>query len=136
MPALKRLLTHSGLEFWLPLGLLGAAFWLAGYGWTHHYLGVAGRAIAPLVLATNQSAQNEGILSIRAVIDNEGQDLAAGGDRRATRVEVIVVKPVPRTLDFYLPLRSPPAIEAEMAQRLNVSPDTIRRLIRYENVRP
>lgn len=136
MPAFKRLLNRSGLEFWLPLGLLGAAFWLAGYGWTHHYLGVAGRTIAPLVLATNTAAQNEGILSIRAVIDNEGQDLAAGGDRRATRVEVIVVKPVPRTLDFYLPLRSPSAIEAEMAQRLNVSPDTIRRLIRYETARP
>jgi hypothetical protein len=115
---------------------LGAAFWLAGYGWTHHYLGVAGRAIAPLVLATNAAAQDEGILSIRAVIDNDGQDPAAGGDRRATRVEVIVVKPVPRTLDFYLPLQSPSAIEAEMAQRLNVSTDTIRRLIRYENVRP
>lgn len=136
MPALKRLLIRSGLEFWLPLGLLGAAFWLAGYGWTHHYLGVAGRAIAPLVLATNAAAQDEGILSIRAVIANDGQDAAAGADRRATRVEVIVVKPVPRTLDFYLSLRSPSAIEAEMAQRLNVSTDTVRRLIRYENVRP
>ncbi|HSM81693.1 MAG TPA: hypothetical protein VLS96_08405 [Nodosilinea sp.] len=136
MTALNRLLTRSGLEFWLPLGLLGGAFWLAGYGWTHHYLGVTGRAIAPLVLATDGAAQNEGILSIRAVIDSEGQDLAAGGERRATRVEVIVVEPVPRTLDFYLPLQSPAAIEAEMAQRLNVSTDTVRRLIRYETVRP
>ncbi|MFQ4138374.1 hypothetical protein PGN35_018850 [Nodosilinea sp. PGN35] len=136
MPSLKHLLTRSGLELWLPLGLLGIAFWLAGYGWTHHYLGVAGRAIAPLVLAPNAAVQDEGILSISAVINGDRARSVSGGDRRITRVEVIVVKPVPRTLDFYLPLQSPSAIEAEMARRLKVSKDTIRRLIRYENVQP
>ena len=126
MPSLKPLLTRSGVEFWLPLGLLGASFWLAGWWWTHHYLGVAGRAIAPLVLAPN-AAQNDGILSITATLN---------GDRAFTPVEVIVVEPVPRTLNFYLPLQSPAAIEAELAQRLKVPTATIRRLIHYENRRP
>jgi hypothetical protein len=124
---LKRLLTYSGFEFWLPLGLLGGGLWLAGLAWSQHYLGVAGRTIEPLVLAPSAAVENTGILSINATINR---------DRPFTRVEVVVIQPVPRTLDFYLTLQSPPAIEAEMARRLRVPEDKIRQLIRYENVRP
>ncbi|TVQ07380.1 MAG: hypothetical protein EA368_14330 [Leptolyngbya sp. DLM2.Bin27] len=124
---LKRLITHSGLEFWLPLGLLGGGLWLAGWAWSQHYLEVSRRTIEPLVLAPSAAVENTGILSINATIHR---------DRPFTRVEVIVIQPVPRTLDFYLTLQSPSAIEAEMARRLKVPEDAIRRLIRYENVRP
>ncbi|MGF1518793.1 MAG: hypothetical protein ACFCVB_13455 [Nodosilinea sp.] len=127
MPLPKRLLLRSGLEFWLPLGLLGLGLWAGGLAWTRHYLGVASRAIEPLVLAPSAAGQNDGILSIIATLRS---------DRPITRVEVIVVKPVPRTLDFYLPVQTPAAVEAELAKRLRVPSDTIRRLIRYENVPP
>ncbi|WOD40295.1 hypothetical protein [Nodosilinea sp. E11] len=124
---LKRLIARSGLEFWLPLGLLGVALWLAGLGWSQHYLAVSGRPIQPLVLAPNAAVRETGILSINATINR---------DRPFTRVEVTVVQPVPRTLDFYLPLQTPSTIEAEMARRLKVSEASIRQLIHYENIRP
>ncbi len=127
MFSLEHLLTRTGARLWLPLIFLSGGLWLVGSAWTQHYLGVASREIAPLVLVPNIAAQTDGLLSIRATLNR---------DRPFTRVEVIVVKPVPRTLDFYLPVQSPDAIEAEMAKRLNVSSDTIRRLIRYENVVP
>ncbi|WP_035985499.1 hypothetical protein [Leptolyngbya sp. KIOST-1] len=116
------LINRSGIGLWLPLALLGGGLGLGGWAWTRHYLGVAGRAVEPLVLVPN-AAQTDGILSIRATLR---------GDRPFTRVEVIVVEPVPRTLDFYLPEQTPAAIEAAMAQRLRVPETTIRRLIQYE----
>ncbi len=125
MLSLERMFTRTGARLWLPLILLSGGLWLVGSAWTQHYLGVASREIDPLVLVPNIAAQTDGLLSIRAILNR---------DRPFTRVEVIVVKPVPRTLDFYLPVQSPEAIEAEMAKRLKVSSDTIRRLIRYENV--
>ena len=124
---LKRLIHRSGVEFWLPLCLLGGVLWLAGLGWSQHYLGVAGHNVEPLVLAPNAAVEDTGILSISATINR---------DRLLTRIEVIVVKPVSRTLNFYLPLQTPAAIEAEMARRLRIPGDTVGQLIRYENVRP
>ncbi|TVP63045.1 MAG: hypothetical protein EA342_18515 [Leptolyngbya sp. LCM1.Bin17] len=123
----KQLLARCGIEFWLPLGLLGAGVGLMGQVWTNQYLQASNRAIAPLTLTPNTAVQDHGLLSARAVLNS---------DLPFTRVEVIVVKPVPRTLQFLLPLDTPSEIEAELGNRLKVSPDLIRRLMRYENASP
>ncbi|GEM_PF-952137 len=123
----RQLLVRCGIEFWLPLGLLGVGFWLISQVWTERYLQGADRAIAPLTLTPNTAVQDHGLLSARAVLNS---------DLPFTRVEVIVVKPVPRTLQFLLPLDTPSEIEAELGNRLKVSPDLIRRLMRYENASP
>lgn len=124
---LKRLLIRSGIGFWLPLGLVGVGFWLAGQAWTTYYLKAANRGIDPLTVASPTTAQDHGLLSIRASLN---------GQLPFTRIEVIVVQPVPRTLKFLLPLNSPADIEAELGNRLKVPPEVIRRLIRYENTYP
>jgi hypothetical protein len=124
---LKRLLIRSGVGFWLPLALVGVGFWLGGQAWTTYYLRAANRGIEPLAVASHATAQDHGLLSIRATLN---------GQLPFTRIEVIVVQPVPRTLKFLLPLDAPSDIEAELGNQLQVPPEVIRRLIRYENTYP
>lgn len=120
-------LAQLKLAFLLSLGLLGSFFWLAGTRWTQHYLGVAKRPTTPLLLSPETAIQSHGVLSIRATLSNQ---------RPFTYVEIVVVQPVARTLSFYLPTRSPAAIEARLTQYLQVPAETIHNLIRYEGSLP
>jgi hypothetical protein len=118
------LLNQLRLEFWLPLPLLGLLFWYGGDAVTQWQLQQSRNPVTPLTFNT-PSTEPIPLLKGRAKIRRQ---------QNLTWVELVVLNPVPRTLEYYLPLMEVAAIETEIARRLNLSPAEIHGRLHYEVV--
>jgi hypothetical protein len=122
LPWLRRL----GLEFWLPLPLLGVCFWVGGGLLTSQVLsrpyGTKNTLQADVQLEVSLSAS---VSLIRAVVDQ---------DEASTLVEVQTVDSALKQLEFEFPVTELSQVEAAIAQELGLSIEDVRRLVRYEIV--
>lgn len=121
-----RWLQTLGLEFWLPLPLLGICFWVGGGLLTNQVLsrpyGTENTLQADVQLEVSLSVN---VSLIRAVVNQ---------DEASTLVEVKTVNSALKQLEFEFPVTELSRVEAAIAQELGLSIEDVRRLVRYEIV--
>ncbi|NJN57648.1 MAG: hypothetical protein HC879_09175 [Leptolyngbyaceae cyanobacterium SL_5_9] len=121
-----RWLQRLGLEFWLPLPLLGVCFWVGGGLLTSQVLsrpyGTENTLQADVQLEVSLSVS---VSLIRAVVNQ---------DEASTLVEVKTVDSALKQLEFEFPVTELSQVEAAIAQELGLSIEEVRRLVRYEIV--
>lgn len=116
---------HSlGLEFWLPLPLLGIAFWVGGGILTDKVLSRPYGTVDKLQADTQLEVQlSVTVLVIKAQIKkNEG----------FTRVQVKTTDSALKKLEFEFPVTDLSGVEAMIAQELKLSREDVRKLVRYQ----
>lgn len=112
------------LEFWLPLPLLGILFWLGGNFVTNQVLSRPYSTLSKLQADTHQEVQlSVNVLIIKAQIDkNQG----------LTSVEVKTADPELTRLKFEFPVTEVSQVEAMIAQKLGLSREDVKKLVRYQ----
>jgi hypothetical protein len=116
---------HSlGLEFWLPLPLLGIAFWVGGGILTDKVLSRPYGTVDKLQADTQLEVQlSVTVLVIKAEIrKSEG----------FTRVQVKTTDSALKKLEFEFPVTDLSGVEAMIAQELKLSREDVRKLVRYQ----
>lgn len=116
---------HSlGLEFWLPLPLLGIAFWVGGGILTDKVLSRPYGTVDKLQADTQLEVQlSVTVLVIKAEIKkSEG----------FTRVQVKTTDSALKKLEFEFPVTELSGVEAKIAQELKLSREDVRKLVRYQ----
>lgn len=119
-----RALYALGLEFWLTLPLLGFTFWFAASLLTDRVLS------RPYGTATQLEADThlEVHFSVTVVVIQAEIDQRQG----FTKVEVQTTDSVLKKLDFVFPVTDFQKVETIIAQELGLSPEDVRRLVRYQ----
>jgi hypothetical protein len=112
------------LEFWLPLPLLGIIFWFGGNVVTSQVLSRPYSTVNKLQADTQQEVQlTVTVLVIKAEIEkNEG----------LTSVEVKTADPELTRLKFEFPVTEVSQVEAMIAQKLGLSREDVKKLVRYQ----
>lgn len=120
----RQWLQTLGLEFWLPLPLLGICFWVGGGLLTNQVLsrsyGTENTLQADVQLEVSLSVN---VSLIRAVVNQ---------DEASTLVEVKTIDSALRQLEFEFPVTELSQVEKAIAQELGLSIEDVRRLVRYE----
>ncbi|MBE9044279.1 hypothetical protein IQ255_07670 [Pleurocapsales cyanobacterium LEGE 10410] len=114
------------LEFWLPLPLVGLAFWSISGLITEHNLTQGDRNIESLIIAPNQAQPASNILSIKVIVDR---------DRQLSQVRVKQTTQVNRYQQFELDTTEIKDLEQAIASRLNLSSKQVKQLLRYQMVK-
>jgi hypothetical protein len=113
-----------GLEFWLPLPLLGLAFWIGSGLMTDHGLSRSYKAAQQLQVDTQQEGRlAKKVLSIQVEIKKR---------QGFSNVKVQTVNSALKELEFEFPVTQISQIEAEISQALGLSPKLVRKLARYQ----
>jgi cell division protein FtsX len=112
------------LEFWLPLPLLGIIFWLGGNFVTSQVLSRPYSTVSKLQADTQQEVQlSVTVLVIKAEIErSEG----------VTQVEVKTADPQLKKLEFEFPVTQVSQLETAIAQKLGLSREDVKKLVRYQ----
>lgn len=123
---IRQRLRSCGFEFWLPLPLLGVLFWL-GSGWvTEQVMGRSYKSAAQLQ-ADHQSpvqiAFSVKIVRIEANIQRQ---------RGLTEVNVVTLDSPLKALKLELPMTELPQVEVAISKELQLPPEVIRPLVRYQ----
>lgn len=117
-------LTRLGLEFWLPLPLLGLLFWLGGH-WAAEW--AMGRPQATnIALQASQQMQTQipvAIVAIEAEIHR---------NRGFSKVVVKTANPALKKLEYEFPFLEFEQVEAAIARELRVSRSQVQSRIQYE----
>lgn len=121
---LKRWLQASGAEFWLPLPLVGLAFWLG----SSFLMAQALRQPNPTETKLQADTQLTATVSINILLMNALINRRQG----VTQVEVKTTEPLLKRLELELPMTDADKIEAAIAQELQLSRQEVRQLVRYE----
>ncbi|MBD6617337.1 hypothetical protein FNW02_16260 [Komarekiella sp. 'clone 1'] len=119
-----KLLHFMGLEFWLPLPILGVAFWLGGNQLTEKVLSRPYTTVNKL----QADVQPEFYLSMHVLFIQAEVDRNAG-------VTKVFVQPINASLNkskFQVATTDISQIEIAIAKRLEMSIDDIRKLVRYQ----
>jgi hypothetical protein len=124
LPRWLQFLRPLWLEFWLPLPLLGIIFWLGGNAVTSQVLSRPYSTVSKLQADTQQEVQlTVTVLVIKADIEkNEG----------LTSVEVKTADPELTRLKFEFPVTEVSQVEAMIAQKLGLSREDVKKLVRYQ----
>ncbi|MEH2254700.1 hypothetical protein [Nostoc sp.] len=122
----KRWLQGLGLEFWLPLPLVGVVFWfgcnfLAAQELSRPY-------------STKKKLQSDTQLEARVSVNVLLINAAVNRTKRITQVEVETADPILKRLELELPTIEFNQIEATIAQELGLPRQDVRKLVRYEFV--
>lgn len=119
-----RILRFLGLEFWLPLPLLGLAFWVGGGFVMDRILSRSHQPTNPLKVETLSAKQPRKIvLSITAEIKKH---------QGVSRVRVKTASKTLKELEFEFPVTELSQLEAAISKELQLPIDDVRKLIRYE----
>ena len=116
-------LRFLGLEFWLPLPLLGLAFWIASGLLTERTLNQSDRPVESFEIAPNRAEPASTILSIKVTVDRQ-QNLSRVKLKQATQVY--------QQQEFELATTELKQIETAISQKLGLSPEKVRPLLRYQ----
>ena len=124
LPRWLQFLRPLWLEFWLPLPLLGIIFWFGGNAVTSQVLSRPYSTVSKLQADTQQEVQlTVTVLVIKADIEkNEG----------LTSVEVKTADPELTRLKFEFPVTEVSQVEAMIAQKLGLSREDVKKLVRYQ----
>jgi hypothetical protein len=124
LPRWLQFLRPLWLEFWLPLPLLGIIFWFGGNAVTSQVLSRPYSTVSKLQADTQQEVQlSLTVLVIKAEIEkNEG----------LTSVEVKTADPELTRLKFEFPVTEVSQVEAMIAQKLGLSREDVKKLVRYQ----
>ena len=116
-------LRFLGLEFWLPLPLLGVAFWLAGGLWTEGVLQNSDRSVTAIEIMPDRAEPSSNILSINVRINRQSN---------TSQIRVKKATQVYQKQEFDLNTANLQQIEAQIAQRFDLSNEEITQLVRYQ----
>ena len=112
-----------GLEFWLPLPLLGLAFWVGSGSLTKYSLDRSDRPVESLQITPDKTQPDSTILSIKVKVDR---------DRNISGIEIKSFTQVYQKQEFELATTKLDRIETAISQKLNLPPKRIRQLLRYQ----
>ncbi|MBD2003190.1 MULTISPECIES: hypothetical protein [Cyanophyceae] len=122
-PWLQKL--HSlGLEFWLPLPLLGIAFWVGGGILTDKVLSRPYGTVDKLQADTQLEVQ----LSVTVLVIKADIKKSEG----FTRVQVKTTDSALKKLEFEFPVTDLSGVETKISQELKLSREDVRKLVRYQ----
>ncbi|MBD1928259.1 hypothetical protein H6F74_18685 [Trichocoleus sp. FACHB-90] len=116
---------HSlGLEFWLPLPLLGIAFWVGGGILTDKVLSRPYGTVDKLQADTQLEVQ----LSVTVLVIKADIKKSEG----FTRVQVKTTDSALKKLEFEFPVTDLSGVETKISQELKLSREDVRKLVRYQ----
>ncbi|MBD2092044.1 hypothetical protein H6F67_19535 [Microcoleus sp. FACHB-1515] len=116
-----RSLRSLGLEFWLPLPLLGGLFW-AGSSLIEHQLLNRSNTVTPIQVEPRQTPAAQ-VLSIKVEIDR---------DRNVSRVSASTITSTTKTQQFEISGTDQKQVETAIAQRFKLSPEQVKAIVRYQ----
>jgi uncharacterized protein YneF (UPF0154 family) len=120
LQALKSL----GLEFWLPLPLLGLVFWIGGGLVTDRILSRS--YYTKDQLKVNPPLQRQPVKVVLAI------KVEINYSRGFSRVKVKTANSALKQLEFEFPLTETLAIEAAISRELGLSSEQVRELVHYQ----
>jgi hypothetical protein len=112
-----------GLEFWLLLPLVGLGFWLTIRFVSDRNLHLASYSDRSLEITQNRSPSSERILSIKVTVDRTSN---------SSRVRIKQTTSVFQKQEFKLATTKFDRLETAIAQKLNLSVEQVRQLVRYQ----
>lgn len=115
-----------GLEFWLPLPIIGGLFWVTT-GWaTQTILNSTPNISSPVQADTLPEAE----ISLKVKLISI--EVKIFQDRGFTTVDVDVSDPKLKELEFDFPITDIEALEMEISRTLNISPEEVQTLVHYQ----
>ncbi|ARV60338.1 hypothetical protein BZZ01_18405 [Nostocales cyanobacterium HT-58-2] len=118
-----KILRSLGLEFWLPLPLLGLAFWVGGGFVMNGILSSSHQPTSPLKAETLSAKQPRTIVvSITAKIKKH---------QGVSRVRVKTASKLLKELEFEFPVTEFSQVEAAISQELRLPISDVRKLMHY-----
>ena len=118
-----QLLRSLGLEFWLPLPLLGFAFWVVSGLVTDHSLKLANDSVESVKITPDKAQLSTKILFIKVTVDR---------DRHISQVKVKKATRVYQQQEFELATTELEQIETAVSQKLGLPLPQVRQLLRYQ----
>jgi hypothetical protein len=118
-----RFFSSLGLEFWLLLPLVGLGFWLTIRCISDRNLHLSSYSDRQLEIAQNRQPSSERILSIKVTVDRTSN---------SSRVRIKQTTSVFQKQEFQLATTQFDRLETAIAQKLNLSVEQVRQLIRYQ----
>ena len=111
------------LEFWLPLPLLGLAFWFVSGLVTEHNLNQSNRTVESFNITPDKVEPASKILFIKVSVDR---------DRNISRVKVKQATQIYQKQEFELATTELEQVETAVSQKLGLSLEKVRQLLRYQ----
>ncbi|MGV0101612.1 hypothetical protein NSTCB13_00049 [Nostoc sp. DSM 114160] len=124
-PRWLQFLINLGLEFWLPLPLIGLFFWLSTGLLTHQVLSYTYDTTAQIHSDLKHQIQfsvSLAVMSIEAVIQRK---------EKLTEVKVYTADSLLKEMEFEFPVTEFAQVDAAIAQALGLPITAIKQLIRY-----
>jgi hypothetical protein len=115
-----------GLEFWLPLPLLGISFWVGG--------GLLTNQVLSRPYGTDNTLRADEQLEVALRVNVSLIRAIVNQDEASTRVEVQAANSALKQIEFEFQVTELGQVEAAIAQELGISIEDVRRLVRYEIV--
>ncbi len=117
-----RFLGSLGIEFWLPLPLVGLGFWLIIQFVTVQNLRLSSYSDRELEVSQNQPSPSGEILSIKVIVDRQSN---------SSQVKVKQTTSVIQKQEFTIPTTELKLLEKAIAKKLNLSVERVKELIYY-----
>ena len=116
-------LRSLGLEFWLPLPLLGLVFWGVTGLVTEQSLEYSNQFIESFQITAKQAQPSSKILFIKVTVDR---------DRNVSLVKVTRATPAYQMQEYKLATTESEQVETAISQKLGLSPEEVRQRLRYQ----
>lgn len=116
-------LRSLGLRFWLTLPLLGLGFWGISHWMMRHLLNQSDTLISDFQIEEYRETPSAQVLSIKVHLDRQ---------QEISRIKVKSVRTVSEEQEFEVSTTNLRQLEATIAERLNLSREQVRALIRYQ----
>lgn len=120
-----RFLNSLGIEFWLPLPLIGLVFWLIIQFITAQNLRLSNYSDRQLEVNQNQPSPTGQILSIKVRVDRQSN---------FSQVKVQQTTSIIQKQEFKIPITELDRLEIAIAKKLNLSVEQARELIYYQKL--
>ncbi|MBH8572246.1 hypothetical protein I8752_04185 [Nostocaceae cyanobacterium CENA369] len=124
-PRWLQFLINLGLEFWLPLPLIGVFFWLSTGLIAHQVLSYTYDTTAQIHADSKHQIQfsvSLAVMSIEALIERRD---------KLTEVKVYTADSVLKQMEFEFPVTEFAQVDAAIAQALGLPVTAVKQLIRY-----
>jgi len=123
-PRSLQALQSLGLEFWLPLPLLGLVFWVGGGLLTDQLLSHSYDTAVQLEASKHWEGKPSNVVLLIKVQIKENLGFS--------KVKVRTANSALKQLEFEFPVTEVSQIEATIGQELGLSPEQVRKLVRYQ----